>query len=88
MLEDGSCISLDAVFAKVAFRQHCDLPVALGCLLTEHRYIQTDEFGKTSARGVYAAGDNTSPFRSVAAVSAAGNKAGAWINKELVEEYF
>lgn len=87
-LTDGSVAHVDAVFIKPAFRQHSDIPTSLGCTLTENGYIQVDEFGKTSVPGVYAAGDNTSMFRSVAAAAAAGNKAGAWINKELIEETF
>lgn len=87
-LTDGSIVPVDAVFAKPAFRQHCDVPAKLGCKFTEHGHIETDDFGKTSAPGVYAAGDNSSFFRSVAGAVAAGNKTGAWINKELIEATF
>lgn len=87
-LTDGTVVPVDAVFAKPAFRQHCDVPEQLGCTLTEHGHIATDDFGKTSVPGVYAAGDSTSFFRSVAGAVAAGNKTGAWINKELIEEAF
>lgn len=85
---DGTVVQLDAIFTKPAFRQHCDVPEALGCLRTENGYLQADEFGKTNVPGVFVAGDNCSPMRSVAAAAAAGNKAGAWINKDLVEEHF
>jgi thioredoxin reductase len=87
-LTDGSVVPVDAVFAKPAFRQHCDVPAALGCQFTEHGHIQADDFGKTNVPGVYVAGDNASFFRSVAGAVAAGNKTGAWINKELIEESF
>ncbi|AXY76319.1 NAD(P)/FAD-dependent oxidoreductase [Paraflavitalea soli] len=87
-LADGSVLEVDAMFHKPAFRQHCDIPEALGCTRTEQGFLQADEFGKTNVPGVYVAGDNSSMMRSVAAAAAAGNKAGAWINKELVEERF
>lgn len=79
---------LKAVFARPEFKQHCDIPQQLGCAFTEQGYIQIDDFHKTSVDGVYAAGDNTTMFRAVAVVVAAGNKAGALINKDLVSEKF
>lgn len=87
-LANGSVVEVDAMFNRPAFRQHCDVPVALGCTLTDQGYLQADEFGKTNVPGVFVAGDNSSMMRSVAAAAAAGNKAGAWINKDLVEERF
>ncbi|ULT29086.1 hypothetical protein KUH03_35030 [Sphingobacterium sp. E70] len=39
-------------------------------------------------KGVFACGDNTSMMRSVSNAVAAGNLAGAMVNKELVEENF
>lgn len=87
-LADGSVIVVDAMFNRPAFQQHCDVPVALGCTLTDQGYLQADEFGKTNVPGVFVAGDNSSMMRSVASAVAAGNKAGAWINKDLAEERF
>lgn len=87
-LADGSVIEADAMFNRPAFQQHCDVPVDLGCMLTDQGYLQADEFGKTNVPGVFVAGDNSSMMRSVAAAAAAGNKAGAWINKDLAEERF
>lgn len=86
--KDGSTHSLEAVYARPALRQHCDLPQELGCALTEMGFLQVDEFQKTAVPGVYAAGDNTTMFRSVAAAIAAGGKAGAVLNKELIDESF
>jgi thioredoxin reductase len=87
-LGGNEVVQVDALFAKLAFRQHCELPVALGCTLTEAGFLQADEMGKTNVPGVFVAGDSTSFMRSVAAAVAAGNKAGAWINKELAEASF
>lgn len=87
-LADGVVVKVDAVFAKPAFHQQCDVPAKLGCKFTNHGHIETDDYGKTSVPGVYAAGDNSSFFRSIAGATAAGNKTGAWINRELIEAYF
>lgn len=87
-LANGSVEEVYAMFNRPVFRQHCEVPVALGCTLTDQGYLQADEFGKTNVPGVFVAGDNSSMMRSVAAAAAAGNKAGAWINKELAEERF
>lgn len=88
LFEDGGTALLDALFARVSFKQHCTIPEQLGCELTEQGYIKIDPFQKTTVPGVYAAGDNTTMFRSVAAAVAAGNLAGAMMNKELIEESF
>lgn len=83
---DGSHEPLDALYARPAFEQHCRLPEKLGCAFTEQGYIQVDEMKRTSLAGVYAAGDNTTPFRSVASAVAAGTMAGAAINHHMISE--
>lgn len=88
VFQDGSKQKVRAVFARPAFSQQCDLPIQLGCMLTEEGYIEVDDFQKTTVPGVFAAGDNTTPFRAVSIATAAGTKAGAFINKELIEEDF
>jgi len=88
LLKDGSAIPLKAMYAKIPFVQHCDIPVQLGCALTEQGYLAVDILGRTSVPGVYAAGDNTAMMRAVSLVVAGGGMAGAGINKELVEELF
>ena len=88
LLKDGSAMPLKAMYAKIPFVQHCDIPVQLGCTLTEQGYIAVDMLGRTSVPGVYAAGDNTAMMRAVSLAVAGGGMAGAGINKELVEELF
>lgn len=85
---DGTKTPVSALFARVGFKQHCMLPQQLGCELTEQGYIRVDDFQKTNIHGVFAAGDNTTMFRAVSAAVAAGTKAGALINKELIDEVF
>jgi thioredoxin reductase len=88
MLKDGITFPLTALYAKLPFQQHCTIPQALGCALSEAGYIAIDDFHRTTVAGVYAAGDNTTPFRAVSVAVASGMKAGAFINKELIEEDF
>lgn len=88
VFQNGKTEKINAMFARGSFTQHCDIPFELGCELTEQGYIKIDDFQRTSISGVYAAGDNTTMFRAVSAAVAAGTKAGALINKELIDEDF
>ncbi len=88
ILQDGSQLAFDAVYASIPFRQHSDIPVSLGCALTEAGYLEVDEWQKTTVDGVLACGDNSTPFRSVAQAVASGNFAGAFLNMELTNESF
>lgn len=88
LFKDGSQQDVTALFARVPFEQHCTLPAQLGCEITEDGYIKIDDFNKTSVAGMYAAGDNSYMMRAVAAAVAAGSKAGAMLNREMIEETF
>lgn len=83
---DGSHRILKALYARPAFEQHCAVPMEIGCGINTAGYIQIDEMQKTNVPGVFAAGDNTSRMRSVSGAVAAGGKAGAFINHELIAE--
>lgn len=88
VLADGRTHPLDAVFARVPFAQSSDLAEQLGCATGDWGLLKTDDFGKTSVNGVFAAGDNTTLMRQVVAAAANGAKAAAFINRDLVEEEF
>jgi len=88
LLNDGTRIAYDALYAAVPFSQHSDLPMTLGCEITEHGYIAVDDFQKTTVTGIYACGDNSSMMRAVANAVYRGNVAGALVNKELTDEGF
>ncbi len=88
VLQDGTQHPTTALFARLDFVQHSDISTQLGCEHSITGHITTDELGKTSIHGLYAAGDNASPLRSIAMASATGQKAGAAINKALIEESF
>ena len=83
---DGSGQPLDALYARPAFAQHCKLPGQLGCALTEGGHLRVDDARMTSVAGIYAAGDNATPMRSVAGAVAAGMLAGAMMNNALIAE--
>ncbi|MGN7313195.1 NAD(P)/FAD-dependent oxidoreductase [Alkalicoccobacillus gibsonii] len=57
--------------------------------LTEHGALIIDDFGRTSIKNIYAAGDAISPAYSQLIVSAAsGHKTGIGVNSDLTEELF
>ena len=88
IFENGSKINFKGVYAALPFTQHSDIPVSLGCLLTESGYIEIDSFQKTTVDGVFACGDNSTMMRSVAHAVYSGNVTGAMVNRELTEENF
>ncbi len=88
VFKNGMKQSIAALYARIPFEQHCKIPETMGCTLTEQGHIQIDDFQKTSIAGIFAAGDNTTMFRSVSNAIGAGSKAGALINHELINEAF
>ncbi len=85
---DGSKQAISALYHRPILKQHCNLPEQLGCEVNEHGFIKIDNMQQTTVTGVFAAGDNTTMFRSLAIAIADGSKAGAIINKQLVDESF
>lgn len=88
IFSDGSKQKLDALYAKIPFVQHSDIPQSLGCEITDMGMLKVDMMQKTSVDGVFAAGDSTNMMRSVANAVYGGNMAGAAASKELVAEDF
>lgn len=85
---NGDKLELKAMYAKIGFEQHSNLPEQLGCKLTENGLIDVNEMQETTIEGIYAAGDNTTLMRSLSNAIAAGGKAGAMINHKIVKENF
>lgn len=85
---DGTCYSLEVLYAPSPFEQHSALPAELGCAMTADGYIQIDEQYETTVKGIYAIGDNASRMRTVANAVAMGTMAGMGLVKKLVEEGF
>lgn len=88
LMKDQRQYKVKALYARPKSHQQCELPEKLGCELTGQGLIKVDMFQKTTIDGIYAAGDNASPARSVAGAVAAGSITGASINKELINEVF
>jgi len=85
---DGTSRSVQAIYTRLPFEQHCRLPEQLGCELTVDGYLKTDSALKTTIDGVFACGDNASRMRTVANAVAMGTTVGIALNKELIEEQF
>lgn len=85
---DGTKMKFEAIYASIPFVQHSDIPVALGCELTESGHLKVDGMQETTVAGVFACGDNSSMMRSVANAVYTGSFTGAMVNKELTDEQF
>ncbi|MBK8564705.1 MAG: NAD(P)/FAD-dependent oxidoreductase [Saprospiraceae bacterium] len=88
VFKDGTSASCSALYVRNQFEQNCSIPTELGCELTQDGYIMVDAFQKTSAKGIFACGDNTTRMRTVANAVAMGTTAGISVSKELVMESF
>jgi len=84
--EDGASLNVTALYAKLPFSQSCTLPEQLGCGINDKGFIIVDEKQSTTIPGIYAAGDNCGHERSVSMAIAAGTRAGAAINLDLIME--
>lgn len=78
----------EVIFTQLPFKQQCDIPEKLGLEMTEKGFLLVNKCRETSIPGIFGAGDCLSLFRSVANAVASGNKAGALINKCLIDEDF
>ncbi|KAA8476036.1 thioredoxin reductase [Arcticibacter tournemirensis] len=88
VFKNGTTAPVKALYARVPFVQHSDIPEQLGCEMTEEGLVKTTAFQQTTVSGVFACGDSATLMRSVANAVASGNLAGAAVNKELCEEAF
>lgn len=88
VLNDGSALKINALYARLPFVQHCSIPEQLGCIHNEEGYLKVDALQKTNVDGIFACGDNTSRMRTVANAVSMGTTAGMMVNKEIIEENF
>ncbi len=88
ILKDGTTFPMKAMYANSLFEQQSPIPKTLGCELTDDGYIKTDTFQKTSVKGIFACGDNTTRMRTVSNAVAMGTKAGMTSSKEIILEEF
>lgn len=83
ILTDGRACTTEIIYYRPISKQHTPLAEKLGCELDETGYLKVDFLQRTTIEGIYAAGDCTTPMRSVATAVATGNKAGAAINSDM-----
>ena len=88
IFKDESKTDVTAIYYRPPMEQHCPLPEALGCDLSENGLIEVDFMQKTTIDGVYASGDCTTQMRSVAFAVSTGSFAGVAINSALISENF
>jgi thioredoxin reductase len=86
VFNDHSIQKIEALYARLSFKQHSNIVQELGCDMNEQGYVEVDQFQKTSIPGIYACGDNTTFLRSVAQAVYAGNVAGGSANMEMIKE--
>jgi len=83
----NAAIAMSALFARPPFALPEELLSSLSCTLSESGHIHVDHMQRTSVAGVFAAGDVSSPIRSLAFAIAAGNLAGGSITQSLVSQW-
>lgn len=84
----GEKLALKAVYARPNVEQHIDFNAQLNFELTDLKTIKVNEQQQTTAKGVYAAGDCATMFRSLSYITAAGTMAAVVLNKEMISEDF
>ncbi|TCC96888.1 NAD(P)/FAD-dependent oxidoreductase [Pedobacter frigidisoli] len=88
VFKSGQSLALNSIYARAEVEQQVDFDVQLGFELTELKTIKVDEWQQTTVKGVYAAGDCTTLFRSLSIIIAAGTMAAVMMNKEMISEDF
>jgi thioredoxin reductase len=86
-LADGRVIARQAVFVRPRIVPHADgLLAGLGCQVKEDGFPVVDATGRTSAFGVWAAGNAADPRAQVITAAGEGSAAAIAINADLVRE--
>lgn len=86
-LIDGRVITRTAIFIRSGNVPHADgLLTQLGCQINEGGFATVDATGRTSAVGVWAAGNVVDPRAQVITSAGAGSAAAIAINTDLVDE--
>jgi thioredoxin reductase len=86
-LTDGRVIPRTAVFIRPDIVPHADgLLAGLGCETDDGGFAKVDATGRTSATGVWAAGNAADPRAQVITAAGAGSAAAIAINADLVQD--
>jgi thioredoxin reductase len=85
-LSAGRVVPRDALFVPPRFVPNSHLLVGLGCDVDGDGWITTDNTGRTSVPGVWAAGNVVDPRAQVITAAGAGSAAAIALNADLVED--
>jgi thioredoxin reductase len=85
-MSDGTVVPRDAVFVPPRFVPNNQLIVDLGCDVDDDGWVTTDGTGRTSVRGVWAAGNVVDPRAQVITAAGAGSAAAIALNADLTED--
>ena len=85
-MDDGCVVPRDALFVPPRFVPNNQLVVDLGCEVDDDGWLTTDATGRTSVRGVWAAGNLVDPRAQVITAAGAGSAAAIALNADLVED--
>ncbi len=83
--EDGELIPRETMVVRPHQRQ-TDLVHRLCLALDDNGFVRTDEDGQSSVRGIYAAGDLTTPMQTAIFAAAAGTRAAYRMNHAMNTE--
>jgi len=85
-LDDGCVVPRDALFVPPRFVPNDRLLGDLGCAVDDDGWVVTDATGRTSVRGVWAAGNVVDPRAQVITAAGAGSAAAIALNADLVDD--
>jgi thioredoxin reductase len=85
-LDDGCVMPCAALFVPPRFVPNDALLIGLGCAVDGDGWVTTDQTGRTSVPGVWAAGNVVDPRAQVITAAGAGSAAAIAINGDLVDE--
>ena len=85
---NGETLARKAIFIRPKQQQHSALAKQLGCEFTDSGTVKVDDFGQTSAPGVYAGGDMIHPMQHISFAVSRGALAAVGINRALLQEDF
>ncbi|SFT37501.1 Thioredoxin reductase [Lishizhenia tianjinensis] len=85
---DNTRMELDHLYALLPTAQPNSLAIDLGIEISESGHIVTNEFQTTSQPKILAAGDGTTPMRSLSQAIAQGNIAGVVANRTYIQNKY
>jgi thioredoxin reductase len=85
-LADGRRVPRAVVFVPPRFVADNEVLVALGCDLDDRGWVVTDDTGRTTVAGVWAAGNVRNPRAQVITAAGEGSAAAIALNADLVDE--